>query len=183
MVTLPWPRCLCIPGALLLGAFRVSRHTGPDRGQIYSTGELPGPQPGARHGRLELEHLVARSSRVWLWQQLNQKHGCGRSLLIPWNMTFGQPQSEFDKLSGDSRGECSALQWEWGGSDLWDSLLRVLLPQVAEDVWMDILWSHIHRWSVYIYFRFSCSQWHFLIAQAWKCNFFVIRNVVLKLLS
>lgn len=111
MATLPWPRCLCIPGALLLGAFRVSRHTGPDRGQIYSTRELPGPQPGARHGKLEWEHLVARSSRVWLWQQLNQKHGCGRSLLIPWNKTFGQAQSEFDKLSGDSRGECGALQW------------------------------------------------------------------------
>lgn len=77
MVTLPWPRCLCIPGALLLGDFRVSRHTGPDRGQIYSTGELPGPQPGARHGRLAWEHLVARSSRVWLWQQLNQNMDVG----------------------------------------------------------------------------------------------------------
>lgn len=63
--------------------------------------------------------LTAAESKTWMWEEF---------VCFPWNKTFGQPQSEFDKLSGDSRGGCGALQWEWGGSDLWDSLLRVLLP-------------------------------------------------------
>lgn len=52
---------------------------------------------------------ISRPSRMELGQWLKQKLQCGRSLVRPWKKTFGLPQNDSGKVSGDLGGESSAL--------------------------------------------------------------------------